>query len=213
MISPTLSSTSFTAASSALLSPSLAPAAAAFRAYSSVIRHNANTAKLTWVCFSPWAKPPPLAELELDPERAASKGPEIDEPVIDAEEEEPEKGVARSPRTRRRRISSMFSGSEDMCVLRKRWRSVCTPTGEFTDQESRIVQIVGACNIQNSIRLAWSKMKRAAHRIRVNNFDLSLPSIGSISSHPEHSSEHALEPFLHVPRFHPFRLREWTVSV
>src|SRR5258705_104079 len=100
MTSPTFSSTSFTAAaSSALPSPSLAPAAAAFRAYSRVIRHNANTAKLTWVCFSPCANPPPLAELELDPERAASKGPEIEEPVIDAEEEEPEKGVARSPRT------------------------------------------------------------------------------------------------------------------
>jgi hypothetical protein len=30
-------------------------------------------------------------------------------PMIDAEEEELEKGVARSPRTRRRRISRMFS--------------------------------------------------------------------------------------------------------
>lgn len=51
--------------------------------------------------------------------------------------------VARSPRTRRSRISRMLSVSV-MCVRRKRWRSVSCPTVEFCAQASRIVQIVGA---------------------------------------------------------------------
>lgn len=57
--------------------------------------------------------------------------------------EDVEKGVARSPRTRRRRISMTLSGSS-MWVLRNRSRSDLVPTGELMAQPSKTVRIVGA---------------------------------------------------------------------
>ncbi len=105
----------------------------AFSAYSIVIRQTASTARDTCVCCAPCGEPG---------DRAARRGPatlggEIAGAAC-------VKGVARSPRTRRRRISRMLSVSA-MWVRTNLWRSVGDPTVEFATQPSNTVQIVGAC--------------------------------------------------------------------
>ncbi len=117
--------------------------------------------------------------------------------------------MARSPRTSRKRISKMLSVSV-MCVFKNRCRSFIAPTGEFCDHPSKTVQIVGGwkqvsyCRIQHIKRTYW---------VWINHLYLFLPSLGSITCHPEHTTKHALQPVLHITCFRPLGFREWTGSI
>jgi hypothetical protein len=125
----------------------------AFTAYSIVIRHTASTARDTCVCCALCGEPG---------DRAARSGPAtLGGEIAGAD---CVNGVARSPRTSRRRISRILSVSA-MWVRTNRWRSVCSPTVEFAAQPSSTVQIVGAC----------IRFRQKTKLLRGDNIGKSLP--------------------------------------
>ena len=111
--------------------------------------------------------------------------------------------VERSPRTSRRRISSMLSVST-ICVRRKRCRSVGWPTFELVAHDSRTVKMVGA---SMSLRSAYEQSLRGmiAYRVRIDDFNSPFPTISGIASNPEHAAEHATKPLLNIAGLDPAR--------